>query len=108
MSEYITSFEELFNRLSAMERPIENDMQMAMFLASFGGKNKSAFGFVFASLQSYTSSPTWETATARLLQEYDEQEWASSGPRQATRRGDGSTIALSANQYGKFQSRSGM
>lgn len=72
MPDFIDSYEEIFNCLAAMNSAIPDDLQIAMLLASFGDKNQSAYGHVVASLQSIQESVSWETATARLLQEYDE------------------------------------
>ena len=51
MQEYVDSFEEIFNRLAAMDSIVSEDFQVAMLLASFGDKNRSQFGFAISSLQ---------------------------------------------------------
>ena len=73
MQDYIDTFEELFNRLASMKSEIPEYLQVAVVLASFGDKHKSPFGHVIASMQSVHESVDWETTTARLLQEYEEQ-----------------------------------
>ena len=73
MQDYIDAFEEIFNRLAAMESDVAEDLQVAMVLASFGDKNKSSFGHVLAALQTIQEKLDWETVTASLLQEYEEQ-----------------------------------
>ena len=53
--------------------PIAEDNQVVLLLASFGDKDKSSYGYIVASLQSLQEPLSWETATARLLQEYKEK-----------------------------------
>lgn len=69
----INTFEEIFNRLSAIDSPIAEDLQVAMLLASFDDKRKFPIGHLIASLQTIQENLHWETATARLLQESEEQ-----------------------------------
>lgn len=79
MQDYIDSFESIFNRLEAMYSPIAEDLQVALFLSSFGEKKKSTFGHVIASLQTKKEGVNWEQATSALLQEYEEHVmWAGS------------------------------
>lgn len=59
-----------------MQCEVSEDPRMATLLASFGEKNKSPYDHVIASIQSGIGASSWETAIARLLQEFDEQEWA--------------------------------
>ena len=75
MPQYIDTFEEIFNRLASMDCKITEDLQVAMLLASFGDKNKSPYGQVVARLQTVTEILTWESASARLLQEFEEKEF---------------------------------
>ena len=75
MSDFIDIFEEIFNRLDGMQSNIQEDMQVAMFLASFGNKFQSSYGQVIASLQTLGDALSWETVTSRMLQEYDERTW---------------------------------
>lgn len=109
MSDFIDEFEECFNRLSAMECAVSEQLQVAMLLASFGDKSKSAYGQVVASMQMMEIELSWESATARLLQEYEEKLWASkvtSG--QSGKSNHGMTIALAAKEtesYRHTQSR---
>ena len=70
MQDYVDTFEEIFNRLAAMQSEIAEDLQVAMLLASFGDKSKSLFGYLIASMQAVQESLDWETATANLIQEY--------------------------------------
>ena len=81
--DFVDTFEEIFNRL-AVEGEISQEMQIAMLLASFGDKTKSPYGHIVASLQSVQESLSWETVTARLLQEYEEHipcTGGGSGPK---------------------------
>lgn len=55
MSDYVDMFEEIFNRLSGMGSHIQEDMQIAMYLASSGDKGKSPYGHVISSMQTLTS-----------------------------------------------------
>lgn len=75
MSDFIDSFEKIFNCLDGMGSPFPEQMQVAFLLSSFGQKSSSKYGGVVAALQTLTDSLTWEHVTARLLQEYDEQMW---------------------------------
>ena len=100
MPDYIDDFEEVFNRLSAMESPVSEQMQVAMVLASFGDKSKPAYGQVVASLQMKETEVSWETATARLLQEYEEKVWASDGnSKRNIYTAGGRAAALSSQVY---------
>ena len=71
---------------------------MAMFLASFGYKNKSIFGYYIAALQTIQDALDWETATATLCLEYDDHLLSSGGSGKATRI-DEHTRALSADVF---------
>ena len=75
MSDFIDIFEEIFNKLDGMQSNIQEDMQVAMFLASFGNKFRSSYGQVIASLQTLVDALSWDTVTSRMLQEYDERAW---------------------------------
>ena len=71
MSEYIDEMEEIFNRLAAMDIEIVETMQVARFLTSFGNSDESPYGGVISAFQTMADENlTWETVTARLLQEY--------------------------------------
>ena len=72
MQDYVDTFEEIFNRLAAMQSEIAEDLQVAMLLASFGDKSKSPFGYLIASMQAVQESLDWETATVNLIQEYED------------------------------------
>ena len=95
MAEYISEFEDIFNRLEGMESEVEESIQVAMLLASFGDKNKSLFGHAVATLQSSSTELKWETATSRLLQEYEEQ-MHSAGKSARVHSSSGSGLALGA------------
>lgn len=47
MGDYVDGFEEVFNRLAVMGSNIPEDMQIAMFLSSFGDLTKSSYGNIF-------------------------------------------------------------
>ena len=72
MSEYVGDFESLFNQLTAMGSSIDEDMKVAMFLASFGDKTRSTFGHLVTVLQLREASCIWEIVSSALLQEYEE------------------------------------
>lgn len=73
MPDFVDEFEEVFNRLSAMESPVSEELQVAMLLAAFGDKSKSEYGQVVSTLQTIETEMSWEKVTARLLQEYEEK-----------------------------------
>lgn len=73
MQDYINSFEDIFNRLASMRSEIAEEMQVSMLLTSFGDENKSQFGHTISSIQNSSGTITWERATAKLLQEYEER-----------------------------------
>lgn len=50
-----------------------------MLLASVGDKSKSPHGQVVSSLQTMSEKLTWESVTARLLQEFEEKQLAAVG-----------------------------
>ena len=60
MSDFIDGFEEVFNRLEGMNSPYPEQMQVALFLSSFGEKSKSPYGPVVAALQTSPQTLTWE------------------------------------------------
>lgn len=80
MEDYIDSFEEIFNRLAAMDNMFAEDLQVAMLLASFGDKKTSPFGHVLASLRTRQEDLDWETTTSTLLQESEDQMIRSEKP----------------------------
>ena len=73
MQDYVDSYEEIFNRLAAINREVAEDLEVAILLAPLGDKNRLTFGHAIASLQSMQENLDWETATAVLLQEYNDQ-----------------------------------
>lgn len=97
MGDYLDGFEEVFNRLEGMESTVAEDLQVAMLLASFGDKNKSSYGHTIYSLQSGADSPSWETVTAKLLQEFEEKQWASTSPKGLVKQTTESAVALTAS-----------
>lgn len=105
MSDFIDTFEEIFNRLTGMESGIHEDMQIAMFLASFGDKFQSSYGQVIASLQTMSDDLTWETVTSRMLQEYEERSW-SIEPVKAERTSTvGHALKVAGHRSNSFRSR---
>ena len=101
MSDFIDSFEEIFNRLEGMGSPFPEQMQVALLLSSFGQKSSSKYGSVVAALQTLTDSLTWEHVTARLLQEYEEQQWNS---KQASSSTDTHALTAGAARFRHHQS----
>lgn len=87
MSDFVDSFEEIFNRLAAMNSLIDDSMQVAMSLASFGDRSQSPYGQVIALLQTMGGDLTWETVTSRLLQEFEEKTWLQPGKQNRWRTG---------------------
>ena len=71
MGDHVDSFEEIFNRLAGMDSTVSEELQVSIFLSSFGDLNQSRFGHAISSLQNIQDSFSWETATSRLLQSYD-------------------------------------
>lgn len=80
MSEYLDQFQTVYNRLAAMGSVVEEDMQIATLLASFGDKERSPFGHVVAALQASDSEISWQSATASLLQAYAEKSLTGRAP----------------------------
>ena len=69
--------EEIFNRLAGMDSAVSEELQVAIFLSSFGDLNQSRFGHAISSPQNIQNTLSWETATSRLLQSYDDVLWHS-------------------------------
>ena len=77
MSDFVDSFEEIFNRLEGMGSPFPERMQVAMLLSAFGDKSKSSYGPVVAAIQTAGGEHlNREDVTARLLQEYEEKQFS--------------------------------
>ena len=77
MSDFVDSFEEIFNRLEGMGSPFPERMQVAMLLSAFGDKSKYSYGPVVAAIQTAGGENlNWEDVTARLLQEYEEKQFS--------------------------------
>lgn len=69
MSAHIDDLETLFIRLEGMNSPMDESMQVAILLASFGSTQESPNGAVVTALQTMRDEDlTWEKATARLFQ----------------------------------------
>ena len=81
MGDYVDSCEEIFNKLAGMGSTVSEELQVAMFLFSFGDLNRSKFGHAISSLQNIQDGLSWETATARLLQAYEDAVWHAEGHR---------------------------
>lgn len=72
MSVHIDGLESLFNRLEGIDSAVDESMQVAILLASFGSTQESPYSAVVTALQTIKEEDlTWEKATARLPQEYD-------------------------------------
>lgn len=72
MQDYIDSFEEILNRLTATSSVVGESMLVVTFLASFGNKAKSPFGPLIASLQTRSGKLEWEIVTSTLIQQYED------------------------------------
>ena len=60
MSEYVDDMEDLFGKLEAMDSPIQDSLQVAMLLSSFGNVDESPYGPVVSALQTLSDeSLTW-------------------------------------------------
>ena len=105
MSEYVAGFEDIFNQLSAMGTELTQDMKIATFLASFGDKSRSSFGHVVTVLQSKDTTVSWELVSSTLLQEYEEQMWASTAKDVTGKRPIDSTVALTASGQKPFRGK---
>lgn len=112
MEDYVDSYEEIFNCLSAIESKVADDMQVAMLLASFGDEKTSTFGHVLASHQSRQEKLDWETTTSILLQEYDDQLQRTGSSRKLKSMAPGHALAASGsrNKFGrsKYRHKSGL
>lgn len=95
MGDYLDSFEEIFNRLSGMNSQVDESLQVAMLLASFGEKTQSDYGHVIATIQGSTEDLTWDSVAARLLQEYEEKSYARGTSTVGQKRESGFAKALS-------------
>ena len=104
LQDYVDSYEEIFNHIAAMNSKVADDVQVAMLLASFGDKNRSTFGIAIASLQSMQESFDWETATAVLLQEYNDQLLIDRGASKTPKVAEEAS-ALTASGSGCFQTQ---
>lgn len=98
MADHIDSFEEFYNRLEASSCRIEEEVKVATLLASFGDRNKSPYGNLVIVLQTNAEGATWETISAKLLQEYDDKSYLS--PNALVGNGEGDAL------YANFGNRS--
>lgn len=73
MSVYIDLFQTIFNKLAGIGSTVDDDTKVATLLASFGDKSKSPYGQLVTALQTTGTAVSWNTATARLLQEFNEK-----------------------------------
>lgn len=78
MLDFVDQYEEIFNRLEGMGSAFPETMQVAILLSSLSEKSKSPYGAIVAAIQTAAKTLTWESVTARLLQEYDEKQWNNS------------------------------
>ena len=101
MSEYVDCMESIFNRLEVMECQVQESMKVAILLASFGDKSLSPYGPVISALETLSDSKlTWDTATSRLLQEYDSKQSHGTGaisPRSTGQRRSASALKAKAS-----------
>ena len=75
MSEFVDEMEAIFNRLESMQCEVQETMKVAILLSSFGDKGTSPYGPVVSALETLSDDKlTWDSATSRLLQEYDSKQ----------------------------------
>ena len=99
MSIYIDQFQTIFHKLADISSLVDDDAKVSTLLASFGDKSKSPYGQLVTALQTGENSVSWNTPTARLLQEFHEKSMS------ATTVGDrngGSSMALDTRQRKKL------
>ena len=99
MSIYIDQFQTIFNKQAGIGSLLDEDTKVATLLASFGDNSESPYGQLVTALQTGENSVSWNTATARLLQEFHEKSMS------ATTVGDrngGSSMALNTRQRKRF------
>lgn len=75
MYDYIATLKTLYNQLVDMRCNNWEDQKVAILIASYGDKGKSAFCHTIYSIQSGNYVEAWDTALHLLLHEFDEQEW---------------------------------
>lgn len=103
MPDYITHFEGILNRLEMMQYIRSEYMQVTMLLASFGDKETSPFGNVINTIQGTEKAVSRDGAISRLMQEYEDQQWAKE-EESTSKPQDISSSALTASQ--SYRSRS--
>ena len=79
-----------------MKNDVAEDLQVAMLLASFGDKNFSPFGYTISTRQSIQDNLDWETATATLLQEFDDKVLRDGVLGKPLKRGDEERALMAA------------
>ena len=96
MSEFVDAFEEIFIGIEGLVHAFPEQMQVAMLLAYFGEKSKSPYGHIVAAIQSAEQNLSWESVTARLLQEYEEKQWNQNSAHMAGNPKAGERVLVDA------------
>lgn len=99
IGDFISDFETAFNRLAGIYVPVEEGSQVAMFLAAFGDKTKSEYGQIITTIQGSQQSLTWESVTAKLLQEYEEKNL---GKSVSVKTGSATKYGRALNMNGRY------
>ena len=105
IGDYIDSFDEIFNRLAGMGSLIAEDMQIALFLSSFGDPGRSRYGHIVTSFQTLHDDLSWKTVTAPLLQAYEDIMWQSvnrRSPAGAHMNVPAQALAVTTDSKGRF------
>ena len=108
MGDFVDSFEKIFNKLAGMDSTVSEELQVAIFLSSFGDLNQSRFGHAISSLQNIQDSLSWETAMSRLLHSYDDAIWHSESHRSSVSKnvsGHSQALVASKNNMDKWYGR---
>ena len=71
IDDYIDSFEETVNGLAVTGSLIVEDMQIALFIFSFGDPSRPRYGHIVTSLQILHDDLSWDTVTACLPKAYE-------------------------------------
>ena len=78
LTDFIDGFESLFTLLASMDHAIEEDMQVAMLLASLSSEKD--YEHVVAALKTLPQEKlTWDTVSARLIDESKQRRHKRSG-----------------------------
>ena len=106
MSDYVDSFESIFERLDGMEAAVSEDMQVAILLASLTS-NKEYDNTVAALKTLSRENLTWDAVTSRLIEEHRAKK--SLNEEKAKRRIEleNGKLLLSGNKNGsrRFEKR---